>query len=132
MEKLTYDLPSSQGVANVLKRAKILANVRWTPQLKMPKTVHVPAAENPDNPHPRGYWKTWRPVFGVPYSSVRIPRKFIGFNVSLETFISALANPKSVLYTRNLTGMGQRMSSWYGAVCSSFVSTRIFSVSSLG
>jgi len=122
MGKLIYDKPASQGEANILKRAKILANVRWTPQLKMPKTINVPAAENTGNPYPRAYWKTWRPEFGVPYSSVRIPRKFIGFNVSLETYISALANPKSVLYTRNLTGMGQRMSSWYGAVCSSFVS----------
>ena len=121
MEKLIYDKPACQGEANVLKRAKILSDVRWTPQLKMPKTYNVPKAENPANPYPRGFWKTWRPEYGVPYSSVRIPRKFIGYNVSLETFISALENPKSVLYTRNLTGQGERMSSWYGAVCSSFV-----------
>ena len=122
MENLIYDQPKSQGEANVLKRARILARVRWTPCEKMPKTINVPKDQNRANPHPRAYWKTWRPEFGVPYSSVRIPRKFIGFNVSLETYISALANPKSVLYTRNLTGRGERMSSWYGAVCSSFVS----------
>jgi hypothetical protein len=80
----------------------------------------MPVPENPEDAI-RLYWKTWQPVHGLPYSSVRFEEKFIGYNVSLETFLTALANPKSVLYTRNLTGRGPRMSSWYGSVCSAYV-----------
>lgn len=36
--------------------------------------------------------------------------------------MTAMANPDSVLYTRNLHGEGKNTSAWYGNVCSCFVS----------
>lgn len=120
MNNLIYDRPSSQGVANALKRAEMFAKVRWTPIGKMPKTMSMPVPKDPEDAI-KLYWKSWQPVHGLPYSSVRFEEKFIGYNVSLETFLTAMANPKSVLYTRNLTGRGVRMSSWYGSVCSAYV-----------
>lgn len=117
---LLEEKPTSEGMANVLRRAAQLAQLRWTPLADMPMTAQIDSKSNPQEP--TAFFKAWRPQTGLPYSSVRLNEKFIGFNVSLETFITALANPLSVLYTRNLTGQGKRMSCWYGAVCSSFVS----------
>ena len=118
MANYTYDQPRSQGAANVLKRARQFTELRWTPIERMPRTAFIESKEN--DKEPVSYYKPWRPHFGLPYSSARIEEKFIGYNVSLETFYTALANPKSVLYTRNLLGGGKRMSSWYGMVCSVF------------
>lgn len=118
MANYTYDQPGSQGAANVLKRARQFTELRWTPIEKMPRTAFIESKEN--DKEPVSYYRPWYPNFGLPYSSARIEEKFIGYNVSLETFYTALANPKSVLYTRSLLGGGKRMSSWYGMVCSVF------------
>ena len=118
MANYICDQPKSQGAANVLKRARQFTELRWTPIAKMPKTVDIESKEN--DREPVSYHKAWRPQFGLPYSSARIEEKFIGYNVSLETFYTALANPKSVLYTRTLLGRGKLMSAWYGIVCSVF------------
>ena len=118
MAVYTYDQPRSEGAANVLKRARQFTELRWTPIEKMPRTALIDSKENPQEPS--SYYPAWRPQYALPYSSARIEEKFIGFNVSLETFYTALANPKSVLYTRTLLGRGKRMSCWYGMVCSVF------------
>jgi hypothetical protein len=116
---LIKDKPHSTGLANVLRRAEQLARLRWTPICDMPKSVDI-RPECDDRP-PLASFKAWRPQQGLPYSSVRRHEKFIGYNVSIETFMTALANPQSVLYTRDLTKNGVRMAGWYGTVCSSFV-----------
>lgn len=39
---------------------------------------------------------------GMPYSSTREVDKYVGYNVSLRTFLTALHNPYSMLYTENI------------------------------
>ena len=116
-----HDQPASQGVVNVLKRARQFANVRWMPVEEMPMTVSSDYSNIPEKTVP-GHWHKNYPRKGLPYSSARYEEKYIGTNVLLETFMTALKNPKSVLYTRDWTGKGPRMSSWYGIVCSGFAS----------
>lgn len=56
---------------------------------------------------------------GLPYSSVSAENKFIGINVSLYTFLSAVANPMSIFYTtlsKSWNGVA-----YYGTVCTSLV-----------
>lgn len=118
---LKHDWPDTQGKENVLLRAKLCAGYRWTPLRDVPRTVRVVSQTCPEDT-PKSKYEAWRPVVGLPYSSVRYEEKFIGINVSFETYYTALMNPESVLYKRDLTGKGKRMSSWYGMVCSSFVS----------
>ena len=60
------------------------------------------------------------PQQGVNYSSVRRYEKFVGDNVLFETYLSALANPRSVMYTRSQHGQSRAMSGFYGTVCTSF------------
>ena len=117
---LIHDVPVSQGVVNVIKRAKQFVNLSWVPR--------NPIAAGYQSRGPEGkksleaFLHAHRPRTGVIYSSSREYEKFVGYNVSLETFMTALENPNSVLYTRPLHGRGRSMFSYYGIVCSCFAS----------
>lgn len=121
INNLTHDLPLSEGQRNILKRAELFVNYRWTPLKNYPRCVRT-VPETPAEALPKSIFEAWRPQHGLPYSSVRYEEKFIGINVSLETFYTALMNPESVVYSRDLTAKGKRMAGWYGTVCSAFVS----------
>ena len=118
--QLYPDKPISHGVENALKRAKQMVELSWTP-LRM-----IPSGYIFNTPTDKKYIDAWMPAHfpqrGVIYSSVRKHCKFVGFNVSLETYMTALDNPNSVLYTRPQHGMGRSMFSYYGIVCSAFAS----------
>jgi hypothetical protein len=58
----------------------------------------------------------------VPYSSVRSEGRYIGFDIALRTFLAAVENPRSVLYTENLTGRVSNAAAYYGSVCSAYTS----------
>ncbi|MCQ2437453.1 MAG: hypothetical protein MJ099_03535 [Clostridia bacterium] len=119
---LIHDVPRSQGVTNLLKRAKQMVNVTYTPVKPMP-TVHKVYPEGiQKGKYVESLTPAWLPVKGMVYSSVRLAENYVGFNVSLETFVSALANPNSVLYTRAFEGTGQNVHCYYGIVCSCFAS----------
>lgn len=92
------------------ERARILSQVKWTP-----------VAETMPNRR-GGYFQKGREYTGVPYSSVRSVGRYIGFDISLRTFLAAVENPLSVLYTENLTGKVSNAATYYGAVCSSYTS----------
>lgn len=117
---LYHDTPKSKGVENGLKRARQMVELKWTPVAKLPagRALHTEAGiQYTDCFHP-----AWMPQMGVNYSSVRKYEKFVGFNISHETYITALANPRSVMYTMSQHGVGLRMYSHYGLVCSAFAS----------
>ncbi len=90
--------------------ARILSQVQWTPV-----AGSVPNRKG-------GYFEKGRPYTGVPYSSVKSVGRYIGFDIGLRTFLAAVENPLSVLYTENLTGKVSNAAAYYGAVCSSFTS----------
>ncbi len=122
---LFHDVPQSQGVVNALKRAKQFAEIRWTPVDWLPHNVRVYNYQ--DGKHIGERLETYDPPFmqqiGMVYSSTRAVEKFMGFNVSIETFMTAMINPRSVLFTRNLFGTGGHgMGTYYGIVCSCYVS----------
>ena len=120
---LFHDVPENESVRNALKRAERLVKMRWVPVNWLPHNVGINAPNAPYN-RAEAWEVPFRPQQGMVYSSARAVEKFIGFNVSLETFMTALSDPKSVLYTRNLYGTGGHgMGCYYGIVCSCFVST---------
>ena len=117
---LYHDIPRSQGVENGLKRAKQMVDLKWTPVAAMPAGRVVRTAEG--NQYVDCFHAPWLPLKGVNYSSVRKYEKFVGFNVSHETYLTAVANPRSIMYTSPQHGVGTRMYSYYGLVCSAFAS----------
>lgn len=61
-------------------------------------------------------------IGAVLYSSVWRDGQDVYRNLTLETFYSALANPASVLYTKNYTDKHiSNAHAWYGGVCSTYV-----------
>jgi hypothetical protein len=89
--------------------ARIMSRVKWTPVAdSMPKRG--------------GYFTAGKEYTGVPYSSVKHVGRYIGFDIFLKTFLAAVENPKSVLYTENLYGKVSNAECFYGKVCSSYTS----------
>ena len=119
--ELFHDIPRSQGVANVIKRARQMVELRWTPVDEFPCSYSF----STPNGHLRqdGFFSKWRPLRGMVYSSVRKYERFVGYQISIETFMTALANPNSVLYKRSQHGVSKNNSAFYGNVCSCFVSS---------
>lgn len=103
--------PSSYGIANIKARLKQFADVKWTTVAPMPYIKNGR----------RDVIPTGTEVTGLPYSSTRSVDKYIGNNLSLYTFMSAVNNPRSVLYKRIIT-TGTLGATYYGVVCDSYVS----------
>ena len=119
--KLYHDIPASKGVENALKRAKQMVGAHYTPLRQLPISVKIYDAQG-GGQYVESMCTAGFPLTGMVYSSVRRTEKYLGYNVSLETFYSALSNPNSVLYNRMIEGTGQNVHCWYGIVCSCFVS----------
>lgn len=110
------DTPESLGVLNALKKAYQMANIQYTP---VGSTM----------PYNSGYFTQGTTYKGMPYSSVKEYNQFVCEDVSFETFMTAIKNPRSVLYTENTnssestsalgrTYHGSNCACYYGSVCS--------------
>lgn len=97
------------GIQNTLASGNQYAHVRWTPIADLPSQF-----SSISNKFDAGV-----EVMGVPYSSARGVDKLIGPQVSLYTFLTAVRNPRSVLFTRKLTYNNSR--TYYGTVCSAMI-----------
>ena len=115
-EGFLHDTPASIGMTNAIFKTKQLLEIKWTPLKNVPDSRG-------------GNFLSGQQVTGINYSSVRLRRKFVGFEVSLETFMTAVHNPASVMYTRNLRNSSDpdhhpqitNVGAYYGVVCSIFV-----------
>ena len=103
--------PDSKGKEAVLFRGRQLTEFRWTPLRDIPVytkatgKTKLPAGEQQQ---------------GMIYSSTEPTDKFIGENISFETFLTAVANPDSALYTKDLNGHNNSWA-YFGIVCNGFV-----------
>ena len=96
---------------DVLERAYRMATLEWSPIKPVPR--------NGARVFPEG-----QIVTGIPYSSVKEINTYLFQDVSYHTFMTAVHNPNSVLYTENISKApyhGTNCASYYGAVCSSSV-----------
>ena len=98
------DVPKNVGVLNCIKNAKQLALIKYNTTAVLPNQI----ADYPAN----------TTLNGIPYSSVRLYDKFVGLNVSLHTFMTAIHDPNSVIYTEIMETPNAK--TYYGEVCSSF------------
>ena len=93
-------------------RGKLISGVKWTPLGLIPSAWAS------------GFYNAGEEYTGIPYSSVKELDKFIGIHVSFYTFLSAIRNPNSVLYTEDASKPpyhGINCSTFYGTVCSATV-----------
>jgi len=101
---------SSAWQEQAVEYAHLMSRVKWTPVAAgMP---HLGG----------GHFKKGTEYTGVPYSSVKAVGRCIGFSIYLKTFLAAVENPHSVLYTEDLSGKVSHAAPYYGKVCSTFTS----------
>ena len=118
MKQTVYpDKPKNAGVKNALLRAKQLAELRWTPVKPFP--VIYRKGNGPETYN--AYFSPFLPQTGLNYSAVGFDNeKYLGVNVTIETFMTALSNPRSRLYTTPIFEKHRLSAAFYGTVCSEF------------
>lgn len=94
----------SWGKSNTMANAKQIMEIEW-----QPTAATMPRGSS-------AYFDMNTKYKGMPYSSVRDNDKAVGTNVSLHTFMTAVNDPNSVLYTRRSTTSNAQC--YYGTVCS--------------
>lgn len=105
------DVPENIGVLNAILNFKQLAEVKYSIKENLPVNDK---SFNGVSYLPKGTTQT-----GLPYSSSRPEAGFVPNFVSMHTFMTALQNPNSYLYTVNLGAQGnENGNTYYGAVCS--------------
>ncbi len=99
--------PDSIGKKAVIYRSRQLTEFKWTPVRDVP--VHT--RETGKTKLCAGEEKK-----GMLYSSTEPIDKFIGENISFETFLSVIANPDSALYNKDINGHNNSWA-YFGLVC---------------
>ena len=113
--KLIEDVPTTSGQWACLARASQMRDIVY--QVKAEMTTYSDTDKMTPNTD----------YTGLHYSSVRGTEwGFIGFPISLYSYLTALNNPKSIIYTKKYTDYfsngGNGVSNVYGTNCSSYVS----------
>src|SRR6187551_2082105 len=80
------DSPVLGWQQRAVERAHALSQLRWTPVADT-----MPSRRG-------GYFQKEQKYTGAQYSSVRSVGRYIGFDISVPTFLAAVENPHSVLY----------------------------------
>lgn len=112
------DISTNESIhpKSIRERALLMSKIEWSPKSNIPNNI--------------GFFAKGDTVIGLPYSSVKELQKFIGLDVSIYTFLTAVNNPYSLLYSENVAAgnpcylggkyNGQNSHTFYGTVCSSF------------
>ena len=115
-----WEIPNTLQHLNATKKALQLRNLTWTPLADVP---------GKHSDHLANVTQT----YGVPYSGNWHHFKYVGCEVSIHTFMTAVHNPYSLLYTENVSAANSK-SAWgltyyntngfayYGTVCCGFSS----------
>ncbi len=105
-KKLVADVPSP-GALNAIKRAYQMVELRFTPL--------VDFGGNQAKTYEAG-----KEYQGLVYSSVKELHTYVGMDVSFHTFMTAIHNPRSVIYTIDVSKPpyhGRNSAAYYGTVC---------------
>lgn len=111
-KELIFDAPKSLGALNCVKNAKQLYSILFDLEATLP---------NQSGDLPAGITER-----GIPYSSTRYENLYVPNCVSFDSFMTALKNPNSYIYTRVVTAADgttrlENSKTYYASVCSSFV-----------
>lgn len=124
---LSVDIVEHQDVwkANCVAFAEELCQLRWTPIRPMPSSSVGFISDGTEDTNVIAGRKYYQPnveIVGIPYSCAGEYGRNIGSDVRIETFMTALKNPNSVVYTMDTRDIAPSSlsSCYYGNNCSSF------------
>lgn len=103
----------SIGAMNAVKKAHQMTDLQI-----------IPAMTFLSNPSAKKAYEQGKRYGGLIYSSAKETNTFVGDDVSIHTFMTALHNPRSVLYTDHLDEPpyhGSNCRAYYGTVCSGLI-----------
>lgn len=101
----------SQGKKNVIARSRQLTEFRWSPLKDIPVFTKILG---------RTVLRAGSTVKGMIYSSTEPVDKFIGENISFETFHALVSNSDSALYCKDIDGHNNSWA-YFGIVCNGLV-----------
>ena len=100
-----------QGALNAVKKAYQLTDIAFTPLKPIANNIGTYLADST--------------YMGMIYSSVKEIGTYVGSNISFHTFMTAIHNPRSKIYTDWINRKpyhGTNCRAYYGTVCSALVS----------
>ena len=121
------DLPNYD---KALRRVDYLEHLRWTPLAKVPNGYPDSSSASATNVANTYFDLAGQLAVGVPYSDVAETKKYVPNYVSLRTFLTAVKNKRSLLYTEELhknvskygiTYTQGHRRAYYGEVCCGLV-----------
>ena len=110
---MNIDSLTRRGAMNAVKKAH-----------QMTDLPIIPVNTFQSNPTAKKKYEVGKKYQGVIYSSVKEINTYVGQDVSFHTFMTALHNPRSVLYTECLDKPpyhGSNCRAYYGTVCSGLI-----------
>ena len=115
---------SSQDIKNIDSLTMVGAMNAVKKAHQMTDLPIVPTVTFQSNPTARENYVAGKKYKGVIYSSVKEINTYVGQDVSFHTFMTALHNPRSVLYTNRVDQPpyhGDNCMAYYGIVCSGLI-----------
>ncbi|MCL2828459.1 MAG: S-layer homology domain-containing protein [Oscillospiraceae bacterium] len=107
----THTLPLTQSQQNVVKRARQMAEIRWTP------------LQNITGWRGNMTYYAGQTVVGIPYAQPVTRGRYIPWQATLSTFAAAVQDINSVMYTSfSFNGTHATRAPYFGTDCSGFVS----------
>lgn len=137
----THALPTCTEMNNVIKRARQLTDIRWTPGLDVPRYCMTAGEYSGQHgEHFLDWCRAGREYVGIPYSGSGEPDRntkavnpetfcgrwgyykfHVGIDISFETFVTACRYPDSIFGERAGQTEPDFDSSPYGTYCSALV-----------
>ena len=129
--RLVHDEITSQGQLNAVKRARQLTDIKWQPMFDIPRWCACEADDEESYPstnvHFEDVFKAEKLYKGLPYSrnygaSWGYTSFMIGCDISLDTFVTAIRNNRSIVAVESAYSLAEHLSSRYSIVCAALVS----------
>ena len=130
-----WEIPTTEQEKAIMLKSLQMTEIVWTPKGNIPyKGDSEDSGSNDEDDEDISLVSRGQGIqqIGLPYSSVKEIDKYIGLDVSIHTFMTAVNNPYSLLYTEDVRKSPNSKSAWgktyhgtncdcyYGVVCSVF------------
>lgn len=124
-----HEMPRDENALNIVRRARQLTDIRWTPAVDLPRLMVVQRAwDAPGTAEAQYYLGTFeagKEYKGVPYGRVSQTTDSYGYEygtvghyIGFDAFVSSVSNPKSRLCVTDVSSVSSHKSLIYATVCS--------------